>query len=224
MIYRIFTIVNYLKIDTMRFLIFILISLFCFVKTAYSQEEQMENDPDQLEVVVEEEEAMKELNDVNPKRLQTHMEVGTSFTYSPHNFYGPSIYAAPSLSYLVTPRLTLSVGFAVERSNLYLMESEAANNDGMLPMTRAYLFARGTYMLTSKLALSGSVYKTINDVPRRENVYYPYNYNYQGMSLGLNYKFNNSFSVGFHVSTQSGNFYNPNGLIPPSGYVYVPGF
>ena len=207
----------------MRFLIFILISLVCFVKTSYSQEDQMENDPDQLEVVVEEEQTMKELNDVKPKRLQTHIEVGTSFTYSPNNFYGPSIYAAPCLSYLVTPRLTLTAGIAVERSNLYLMESQTANNDGMLPMTRAYLFARGTYMLTSKLALSGTVYNTINDVPRQENVYYPYNYNYQGMSLGLDYKFNSSFSVGFHISTQSGN-YNPNGLIPPSGYVYVPGF
>ncbi len=207
----------------MRFLFIILISFFCFVQTSYAQEEQMENDPDQLEIVIDEKEAMEEPNDVKPERLQTHIEVGTSFTYSPNNFYGPSIYVAPSLSYLVTPRLTLSAGVAVERSNLYFMESQAANNDGMLPMTRAYLFARGSYMLTPKLALSGTVYKTINDVPRRENVLYPYNYNYQGMSLGLNYKFNSSFSIGFQVSTQSGN-YSSNGLIPPSGYVYVPGF
>lgn len=219
----------------MRFLIFILVSFFCLAQSSYAQEEQIENDPDQLDIVFEENDpdqidvaidkldSDNDINDVNPKRLKTHLEVGTSFTYSSNNFYGPSVYAAPSLSYLVTPRLTLTAGVAIERSTLYFMESSGAFDDGMLPMTRAFLFARGTYMLTSKLALSGSVYKTINDVPRRENISYPYNYNYQGMSLGLNYKFNDSFSVGFQLSTQNG-YYNPNSLIPPAGYVYVPGF
>ena len=208
-----------------RFLFLLLIFSIGAIHTGMAQEDKVDNDPDELEIIVEEEESVKNVNDVKPQRLKPHLEVGTSFTYSPNNFYGPSYYIAPGLTYMVTPRFAVSAGVAVERSNYYFMNSYVPDNDGMLPMTRAFLYARGTYFLTPRLAISGTAYKTINDVPKLKDASYPYNYgyNYQGMSIGLDYKISNSFSFGIHISTQSGN-YNPNSLIPPSGYVYVPGF
>jgi hypothetical protein len=210
----------------MRFVLLNIILLFCLqpqgiiAQEKVFQNDQNETDPDQLEVVVEQEEKSAiPKNDVKPKRLQTHLEAGTSFSYSPGNYYGPSYYVAPGLSYLITPRFALSAGIAVERSDFYLVDPPP-NSENMLPMTRAFLYARGTYMLSERLALSGTVYKTVNDVPRREGAY---DYNYQGMMMGVDYKINSSFSIGFHVATRNG-YYNPNSLIPPSGYVYVPGF
>lgn len=207
----------------MRVLLFILISGFCIVQRSNAQQDQIENDPDQLEVVVLQEESTETANEVKTNRLKTHLEVGTSFTCSPNNFYGPSYYIAPSLFYLVTPRFLLSTGVAIEHSNYYIMQLQDLNSDGMLPMTRAFLFAKGTYMLTQKLAVSGTVYKSINNVQNPGGRSYPYNCNYQGISMGLDYKINDSFSVGFHMGTQGG-YYNSNALIPSSGYVYVPGF
>lgn len=127
------------------------------------------------------------------------------------------------MSYLVTPRFILSAGVLVERSNYYFMNLQGPNSDGMLPMTRAFLYAKASYMLTSQLTVSGTVYKLINDVPKLKDSSYPFNYNYQGMSIGLDYKINDSFSIGFHMSTQNGN-YNSNALMSPFGDGYVPGF
>jgi hypothetical protein len=213
-----------MKFGMVRFLALILILMNGFYQTGIAQEDQAENDPDQLEIVPGQDESANEQNDVKPeKRLKPHLEAGTSFTYSPNNFYGPSFYIAPSLTYLVTPRFALTAGVAIERSNYYVLPSSELYSDGMLPMTRAFLYAKGSYLLTSRLTLSGTVYKTINDVPKTEGVSYPYGYNYQGMMMGLDFKINESISIGFHVGTNNG-YYNPNSLIPPAGYVYVPGF
>jgi hypothetical protein len=212
-----------------RFISLTVVSSLCFAQFNIAQQAEPENDSDhdQLEIVIDEEEnsVAENLNDVKLKRLDTHLEVGTSFTFSPNNFYGPSIYVAPSLSYLVTPRFSFSVGVAVERSNYYFIQSETSYSDGMLPMTRAFLYSKGSYLLSPKLVLSGTVYTTMNDVPGSKDNSHPYmtNYNYRGMSLGLDYKINSSFSIGFHVATQNG-YYPSNSMIPPAGYVYIPGF
>lgn len=158
------------------------------------------------------------------KRLDADLTVGTSFMYSPGNFYGPSFYMAPSLSYRINPRFTLTSGVALEQGNFYSL-SGAGEDKNMLPMTRAFLFARGSYQLTSRLTLGGGVYKAINTMPQLSQYQPAYNYNYQGVSFDLNYKITPSFSVGFQMRIQDGNFqYQEDGLIPPAGYVPVQGF
>ena len=91
-------------------------------------------------------------------------------------------------------------------------------------MTRAFLYARGTYLVSPRLSVSGTAYKVINDVPRLSNHLSSYNLNYQGISVGFNYKFSNSFSFGFEMQMQQNPYYRSDGLIPPAGYVSVPGF
>ena len=204
-------------------ILIILILAFCFRINSIAQQDQLPADNDQLEVTGEQEETSADFNDVKPKKLHPHLEVGTSFTYSPNYFYGPSYYIAPGFSYAVTPRFYLLAGIAIEHSTFYPLYSQGRDADNILPMTRAFMYAKGSYLLTPRLTINGTVYKSINDVPGTAQHSYPYNYNYQGMSVGLRYKISNSFSFGFQVRTQNG-YYNPPGLIPREAYVPVPGF
>ena len=177
--------------------VFILAFIFFFAFSVFSQENESDND--QLDVSGYQEANSAELPAVKEKRLKTNFELGTSFTYSPRNFYGPSYYIAPSLSYLVTPRFSLSAGLGFEYTSLYPLYNMTDNGSSMLPMTRAFLFARGSYLLTERLVVTGSVYKTMNDVPKLTQNSHPMNYNYQGVDLGIQYQINRNFSVGFHM-------------------------
>lgn len=150
------------------------------------------------------------------KKLYTGLEVGTSFSYSPGNFFGPSFYVAPNLSYMINPRFMLQAGVGIERSNYQALYENSGYNNGVLPMTRAFFYARGSYFLTSRITVDGTVYKTINDVPKLSKYSSPVNYSQNGAIIGINYKLNNSLSFGFHIQMnnnsfqqQNSGFYNP---------------
>ena len=65
-------------------------------------------DPDQLIVVPQTEETTVVDKPAIQKKFDVDMTMGTEFTYSPKNFFGPSYYIAPEFSYRVTPRFMLS--------------------------------------------------------------------------------------------------------------------
>lgn len=197
-------------------------TLFIFsTLSVFSQNEEM--DTDQFDVSGYQEENQVDIPAVKEDRLKTNLELGTSFTYSPRNFYGPSYYVAPNLSYLVTPRFSLSAGVGFEYSTLYPLYNIPDAENTMLPMTRVFLFTSGSYLLTERLVLTGSVYKTINDVPKLSQYSRPMNYNYQGVDLGILYQINNNFSIGFHMRMSNMN-YPSSGLIPPDALVPLPGY
>jgi hypothetical protein len=140
------------------------------------------------------------------RKIKPGLEVGTSFTYSPGNFFGPSFYVAPNFSYLVTPRFMVQAGFGVERSNFQsLYENNGVGND-VLPMTRAFFYARGSYLLTSNLTVNGTVFKSINDVPKLSKYSSPVRYSQNGAIIGLNYKLNSSLSIGFHIQVSNNSY------------------
>jgi hypothetical protein len=201
--------------------VFILTCFLFSVCTVFSQENETETD--QLDISGYQEELTSDVPIVKEKRLNTNLEVGTSFIYSPRNFYGPSYYVAPNLSYLVTPRLTISAGIGFEYSTLYPLYNIPNEENTMLPMTRAFLYARGSYLLTERLVVTGSVYKTINDVPKLSQYSRPMNYNYQGIDLGIQYQINRNFSIGFNMRMNNMS-YPSSGLIPPDALVPIPGF
>lgn len=206
-----------------RFTWIVLFALLMFAGKA------QETDPDQLEttgIVYEENEGVNMQRDSEkPSRFDTGLELGTSFSYSPGNFYGPSYYIAPHFSYMATPRLRLSAGIALQQTNLYPLYESTGGNE-MLPMTRAFLYARGSYLLSERLVLHGTAYKTVNDVPRRADAMPVYNYDYSGFNVGLDYHINSSISIGVQINMRNGGYYYPGqtGLIPPDAYVPVPGF
>ncbi|MBN1599823.1 MAG: hypothetical protein JW894_16125 [Bacteroidales bacterium] len=161
----------------------------------------------------------------NLKKLKPGLEVGTSFSFSPDNYYGPSYYVAPHSSFLVTPRFILTAGLAYEYSQIYPLYSGENDDMEMLPMTRAFLYARGTYLLSSRLTIGATAYKAINDVPKLTRNLEEMSNNYQGMSLDMQYKISDSFSVGFQIRMQNGSYYyNGNSMIPAAGYVPLRGF
>lgn len=203
--------------STIIFLIFLLITGI----TIHAQD--TEPDPDQLDFSGIQKKQTEESVALDENRLKTGIEVGTSFMYSPKNFYGPSYYVAPRLSYRVTPRFLLSAGIGLEYSGLYPLYSTPEPENNMLPMTRLFLYTQGSYLLNERLILSGAVYKSMIDVPRLSQNMQPYNYDYQGVDIGIQYQINRNFSVGFHMRMSNTN-YPSSGLIPLDALVPVPGF
>jgi len=211
------------KFMTMKYWLTMLMALI-INSCLYSQGTNDTIDTDQLKIDAP---ALQKTPAENPemKRLDADLTIGTSFMYSPGNFYGPSFYVAPSLSYRINPRFTIASGVALEQGSFYPVYQNSSDEKNMLPMTRAFLFARGSYQLTSRLTVGGGVYKAVNTMPQLSRYSPACNYNYQGISLDLNYKITHSFSVGFQMRIQDGNFqYQEDGLIPPAGYVPVQGF
>jgi hypothetical protein len=200
----------------------LIIFLVLFPAFVYNQDDQIVNDPDQMVVSGVNKNADNEKPALKD-RFNTHFQVGTSFSYSPGNFYGPSYFVSPSVSYQVSPRFMLSAGAGLEYSTLYPLYKQTEGDNKMLPMTRAYLYARGSYFITPRLIVSGTVYENMMDAPRLTNNSMPVKYNYQGMSIGIQYNVSRSFSFGFEMHMRNSNF-RPDGLIPASGYVPVPGF
>ncbi len=156
-------------------------------------------------------------------RLKTGLEVGTTFSYAPDYYYGTSLYLAPRFTYMLTPKLSVSAGIALEQGRYYPLYAGAEDN--FLPMTRAFLYSRLSYYLTPRIVVYAEGYSTINDVARKNiGQTVPYG-SYQGIDLGVNYKITDAFSIGVEMRMTNG-YYSPynTGLIPPDAYVPVPGF
>jgi hypothetical protein len=201
----------------------ILVLFLAFTLPVYivAQEDQPVGDPDQLESTSPDDQSGYPKSGFKD-RTDFDLEVGTSFSFSPGNYYGPSYYVSPSFSYKVSPRFYLSTGVGLQYSTFYPV-NRPADADNMLPMTRAYLYARGSYYLTPRLVVNGTVYKSMMDAPRHSNYANQMRYNAQGMSIGFQYKVSDSFSFGVQMNMQNG-YYQHDPLIPPAGYVPVPGF
>ena len=201
-----------------------IIFLMFILPNVIGQQQDSVPDPDQLIVEPQTNEDYDVIKPANQKKFDVDMTVGTEFTFSPKNFYGPSYYIAPEFSYLVSPRFILSGGVGVDYARFYSLYNESAKENDILPMTRLFLYARGSYLLTPNLTVSGIAYKGINDVPRLTKYRPSFNYNYQGMGVGLNYKFSDSFSVGFEMRIQQNSYYPENGLITPGEYFSPSGY
>ena len=190
----------------------------------YAQSVADSPDRDQLQVG-QTYEVDNEKSNAAVKKFDVDLTLGTSFTYSPNNFYGPSVFVAPSLNYAINPKFSISAGVAVERANFYPLYTSTEEEQNMLPMTRVFMYTRGTYQLSPRLSVGGTAYKVINDVPRLTSYSSPHGYNFEGMSFDLNYKITNSISVGFQMRLQNGSYYyDQNSLIPREGYVPLNGF
>ena len=161
----------------------------------------------------------KNMQDEGVKKLHTEFQVGSSFIYSPGNFYGPALYAAPALSYRLNPRFVISAGAGIEAGNFYPLYNAEGISNSLLPMTRFYIFTRGEYYLTERLTLGGTAYKGISRIPRLSEYSSPYQQDFQAIGVDLNYKVTPSFSIGVHMRFQNSPYYQNNELIPPEGYV-----
>jgi hypothetical protein len=169
----------------------------------FSQEEEIQFDRDQISTSENNNDEATSKQSIKD-RIDTEFEVGTSFSYSPGNFYGPSYYIAPSISYLASPRFMLTTGAGLQYSTFYPLYQSSEPERDMLPMTRAFLFTRGSYFISPRLIVSGTVYKSISNIPEWTRNSGVVGYNYQGMSVGFQYRVSKSFSFGIHMNMQNG--------------------
>jgi len=142
---------------------------------------------------------------LSPSRMNFKLDLGVGFVGGTNS--GMYTYLAPYLRYSLTPKFKLDIGgiLCQGSGSLFGGESGSFNSTSML------LFARGNYLLTDKLTVSGSAYKTFypNSTLNSDlnNKYSTDNY---GFSLGMDYKLTKHLSFGAQLIMAKG--YNNNFL------------
>ncbi len=169
----------------------------------------------------------------NYKRMSFSIDMGMGFIASKYNS-GAYTYISPYLSYMVTPRFKLDVGGILQQGFNGINKTEFGSLGGN--NTNVLLFARGNYLVSDRLIISGSVYKTFgnntisnSDLLKKKNALDNY-----GMSVGAEYKITDHLTVGAQINYSNGNNnpfyqsqYSPYGGMQPGlnpGHPYRGGF
>jgi hypothetical protein len=160
---------------------------------------------------------------LNNKKFGFSVDFGFGFAAGSNNNSGTYTYVAPYLSYLVTPKFKLDVGGVISKgfSSFYYDQPNTLSSNN----TNYFLFARGSYLLTDRITLSGTVYKsfspysTISAETTNKKAF-----DNAGLSLGMNYKISDHMTIGAQVSVSNGNSGNYF-IQPQTGYFggFTPG-
>lgn len=102
------------------------------------------------------------------KRMQTSVMIGTQFSTSSWYGSGLTTFISPSLSYLVSPRFSISGGVTVSNTSLfnyrpwYAVEPTSPFDANF---SKALIYLEGSYRVTERLTISGAGFKefTITD-------------------------------------------------------------
>ncbi|MEI6852940.1 MAG: hypothetical protein WCL06_08860 [Bacteroidota bacterium] len=147
---------------------------------------------------------------LNYKRMSFSVDVGFGFAASKYSS-GAYTYISPYMSYLVTPRFKLDVGGILQQGFNGFNNSEFSSFGGN--GTNALLFVRGNYLVSDRLIISGSVYKTFtsyktlnSEFTGKKNSLDNY-----GINIGAEYKISEHMTIGAQVNFSNGNnnpFYN----------------
>lgn len=153
----------------------------------------------------------------NPdKKISLRMEMGTSFGVGSGNGGSFGVYAAPHISYKVSPRLRLNFGAIVQNSNFlnyyspynpnYPEYTQTFNSN----ITRTLVYAEGQYLVNPKLMVSAKVYKEISAFGEPQMNPRALDLDGSGASVGFQYKINDHMQIGAEFSYSKGsNPYNP---------------
>jgi len=141
-------------------------------------------------------------------KLNYSMELGAGFVSGSSLFSGTYTNIAPSINYMVSPKLNIEVGgvFTTGTTN-FSQNSMLKSNPNLSPQTNQFfVFTNGQYALNKRLMLTGSFYTTLNS--NKTQQINPYFLDYKGMDLGLNYKLTEHMSIGAQFRISNG--YNDN--------------
>jgi|WetSurMetagenome_2_1015567.scaffolds.fasta_scaffold339911_1 hypothetical protein len=141
---------------------------------------------------------------LNYKRMSFSVDVGFGFAASKYNS-GAYTYISPYMSYLVTPRFKLDVGGILQQGFNGFGNSEFNSFGGN--GTNALLFVRGNYLVSERLIISGSVYKTFtsNKTINSEFINKKNSLDNYGINIGAEYKINERMTIGAQVNFSNGN-------------------
>jgi hypothetical protein len=191
----------------MKTILAIITFLSIFIsESLFSQQSIVPVDQDQIILKPDTSVLTSKVPVLKAKRLDTGLDIGTSFSYSPRNYYGPSFYIAPNVTYKISRKFQIHAGLIYEKSTFYPLYQIQDQSNSVLPMTRTLLYTSGSYLLTPNLTVSGTVYKSFNNIPKLTNYQDPYQYNIEGYQLDIQYKINNSITFGVQVLRQNSTF------------------
>jgi hypothetical protein len=136
---------------------------------------------------------------LNYKRLGISMEMGIGVSGSKSGL-GTYTYMAPFLNYRVSPRFRLDVGAVYTQGFNNFHSNEFQNFNGN--NSNLSLFARGNYLVSDKLLISGAVYKTFNlnkpqtsDISTQKRSLDNY-----GIIVGAEYKITENLTIGAQLN------------------------
>ena len=134
-------------------------------------------------------------------QLHVGVQVGTQFTTSSGYGSGFSTFLSPTLSYRVSNRFSLSGGVSVVNTTLYGVKPFYSFAEGKsMPgfsgnITQTTLWVSGQYLLSDRLTLTGTIFKTVNVLGQNSGNYPFYNNNPQGGYLNIGYKISDHMHI-----------------------------
>jgi hypothetical protein len=134
-------------------------------------------------------------------QLHVGVQVGTQFTTSSGYGSGFSTFLSPTLSYRLNNRFSLSGGVSVVNTTLYGVKPfYSTPEEKSMPgfsgnITQTTLWVSGQYLLSDRVTLTGTVFKTVDFIGQKPGSYPFYNNNPEGAYLNLKYKINDYMHV-----------------------------
>lgn len=150
------------------------------------------------------------------KKVSVRMEMGSTFGLGNGSEGLFGVYAAPHISYLVSPRFRVNVGAVIQNSNFlnyynpYYSHYPEYTRTFDSNITTTQVYAEGAYLVNPRLVVNARVYKTVSAFgepqlnPRLNDL------NGDGASVGFNYKVTDNFQIGAEVGYSRGRqLYDP---------------
>ncbi|MCX6248895.1 MAG: hypothetical protein NTW10_14310 [Bacteroidetes bacterium] len=130
-------------------------------------------------------------------KLHVGVQAGTQFTTTSGYGSGFSTYLSPTLTYPVSKRFLISGGISVVNTNLfgyrpYYSFGEGPSYSGNF--TQATLWVSGQYMLSNRLVITGTAYKTFDILGDNPNARF-YKSTPQGAYFNVGYKINDFMHI-----------------------------
>lgn len=194
-------------------IVLLLFSLLLLFTESYSQVNQNDTLPPSATAT-----ANTTNNNILPlHQLHVGVQLGSVFATTSGYGSGFSTYLSPTLTYPVSRRFIISGGISVVNTQLYGVKpfylfAEGSSLPGFTGnLTQTTLWVSGQYLLSDRITLTGTAFKTINLSGQPVNSPF-FNSNPQGGYLNIGYKVSNSVHIdaGFgYTKGYSGYYYNP---------------
>jgi len=193
------------------YIIHIFISILSFI-TLKSVRGQNLNQVDSLKNNNSQIQSKQSTSYFNPNRFHFSLDLGTGFVGGSKFYSGAFTSIAPHINYQFTPKLSFEAGgiLSTNYNSFYQNSANALQPNFPQKTNQFFIFTSGQYLLTEKLTITGSVFKTFNS--NSSPLINPYFLDYKGMNIGLNYKLGEHMNIGaqFNLSNMNNLLLNPN--------------
>lgn len=144
------------------------------------------------------------------KKISVRMEMGTSFGLGSGDKSLFGVYAAPHISYRVSPRFRVNFGAMIRNSNFinyinpfepYYPGYTATFDDNL---TQTFVYAEGEYLVSPRLVINTRVFKEVARFNEPQINPRALDLDSEGVSVGFNYRVSDGFQVGAQFEYSKG--------------------